>query len=120
MAFSVPTFNLTARVWRFYAGPYTSVHPGGVDTPCNLRMLKTAAMVNSISLNEPTMLLLVPKGTDIRGRDGFGNGNGDIVEVPKGTGRFYELTFVDDVARGFTNEYRVGCASQAQSIAPVP
>lgn len=50
------------------------------------------------------MSLLVPKLTDIRGGQDI-NG-GDYVEVPAGTGRLYAVDFVDDVGKGFTNEYR--------------
>ena len=118
--FTVPTFNLAVRYWRNYAGPYTSAHPGGLNTVGNLRMLKTAFIQASILLNEPAMVLAVPKGTDVRPRDGFGNGSPDIVEVPTGSGRFYIATAVDDVARGFANEYRVVSLSQAQAILPIP
>lgn len=53
--------------------------------------------------------LVVAKGSDFRdplynsGEYGFWT---DIVEVPSGSGRFYHVIGVVDVAKGFTNEYR--------------
>ena len=31
----------------------------------------------------------------------------DVVEVPSGSGRWYQVNLVDDVVKGFTNEYRI-------------
>lgn len=47
---------------------------------------------------------LFPKGTDIR--DLSCAGAADVVEIPAGTGRFYWVTFCDDIGKGFTNEHR--------------
>jgi hypothetical protein len=55
------------------------------------------------------MFLLLPPGTDIR--SGV-LGTADDVEVPAGSGRFYEVEFVDDVGKGFANEYRVALLIQ--------
>lgn len=52
------------------------------------------------------MQLLLPKRTDIRAGAQSANGEQDIVEVPGETGRFYLVMGVDDVGRGFSNEYR--------------
>jgi hypothetical protein len=49
--------------------------------------------------------LLVAKGTDIR--DKYTQPGTHYVEVPLASGRFYKIDLVDDVARGFTNEYRI-------------
>jgi hypothetical protein len=50
------------------------------------------------------MSLLLPKGTDIRGpQDSVA---ADNVEVPAFSGRWYRVVAVDDVGKGFSNEYR--------------
>jgi hypothetical protein len=41
----------------------------------------------------------------------------DTVEVPAGTGNWYQVTFVTDVGRGFPNEYRLALLARQ---APVP
>jgi hypothetical protein len=44
----------------------------------------------------------------------------DTVEVPAGSGRYYAILAVDDVARGFENEYRLALAEPAYNLWPVP
>jgi hypothetical protein len=51
-----------------------------------------------------TTLLYLPAGTDIRLP--HVGGNGDIVEVPSGSGLYWAVQAVGDVAKGFSNEYR--------------
>lgn len=58
------------------------------------------------------MYLLLPALTDIRDA-ACASGYTDIVEVPDGSGRWYSVEYVDDVAKGFTNEYRVAVLSKA-------
>lgn len=104
MAFSVPTFNLTVDI---YTGPY----PGllRLSSPCNLAMGRRIQLFNEGA--SPTLdgygsipSLLLPKLTDIRDQT---NGiAADYVEVPAGSQRWYLVGLVDDVAKGFTNEYR--------------
>jgi hypothetical protein len=48
---------------------------------------------------------MLPPGTDIR--DPWSGTGADLVECPLGTGRFYRVAIVDDVAKGHANEYRV-------------
>jgi hypothetical protein len=50
------------------------------------------------------MVLRVPSLTDIR--SDLQSGNGDLVEVPAGSGRFYHCIQVDDFGKGFGNEHR--------------
>ena len=50
------------------------------------------------------MWLRVPAGSDIR--DSSAASNYDSVEVPYGSGRFYSVTWVDDIGSGFPNEHR--------------
>jgi hypothetical protein len=72
------------------------------------------------------MILKVPAHTDIR-MVGVGNGvaNPDLVEVPLGSGLWYAVYAVMDVAKGFPNEYRSADLSAQSGIAnlwvyPIP
>jgi hypothetical protein len=51
------------------------------------------------------MELLLPMRTDIRAS--WNGASEDLVEVPAGSLRFYGVYWVDDVGRGFLNEYRL-------------
>jgi len=61
--------------------------------------------------------LLVNALTDIR--DQFTAGGASIVEVPQGSGRFYDVVMVEDVAKGFLNEHRMALISK-RGIWPAP
>ncbi len=50
-------------------------------------------------------MLLLPAGSDIR--DYSTSSGDDFAECPSGSGRLYRVKYVDDVARGFPNEYRI-------------
>jgi len=39
-------------------------------------------------------------------------GVNDVVELPAGSGRWYEIAFVEDVGRGFDNEFRMARLGQ--------
>lgn len=85
--------------------------PGPPDVTCdaNLAWNKRVAVPSTGgtgSLGVPlfTMTLLVPKLTDIRDR--LHVGGSDTVEVPAGSGRYYEAVYVDDLGKGFANEHR--------------
>jgi hypothetical protein len=108
MSFSPPTFNLTCNIWRVlgvggaYAAPDVTVN-------CNLSQGKRVLVAGWGPVGHPAPYhfneLLLPALTDIRS---LWNGtNQDLVEVPAGSKRFYTVTQVDDVAKGFPNEYRL-------------
>jgi hypothetical protein len=50
------------------------------------------------------MNLLLPPFIDVRGPQD--TVSFDMVEVPEGTGRWYQVTGVDDIGKGFDNEHR--------------
>jgi hypothetical protein len=115
MAFTVPVFNLTANIWTFGTHPA----PPRVVTVCNLAMRRQVAAVYQ-GQSFPTdvaasMYLLMPPRTDVRG--GYSSTGQDLVEVPAGTGRFYAVLWVDDVGRGFPNEYRLALIQQMAPLA---
>jgi hypothetical protein len=105
MAFQLPSFNLLYHVWSGTSPP--PALPRLADMLGQLR-----APGRDYSAGEtppvtatPIWQLLAAKGTDLR--DAVCITGEDIIEVPAGTGRFYVIKRVDDVARGFTNEYRL-------------
>lgn len=119
MPYNHPTFNLPIRVWR---NPGSAIPPAGPvagNYMGQLRMMRTAWAANTAVIN-PSLLLLVPKLTDIRGV--FFGGNQDTVEVPTGSGRYYFVQIVDDTAKGFGNEYRTCGITQAPGAiaGPIP
>jgi hypothetical protein len=56
------------------------------------------------------MYLLLPPHTDIR--TAILRGWYDVVECPAGSSRWYITIFVDDVGKGFPNEFRFAELSQ--------
>jgi hypothetical protein len=117
MSFTLPTFNLTVNI-------FTAATPLvlRVVTVGNLawgRRVNVASTGGTDAIGVPlvTMSLLLPPGTDIRGP--LAPGFADRVEVPAGTGRFYEVAFVDDIGKGFPNEHRCAVLEQT-SPQPIP
>lgn len=120
MAFQVPTFNLSVGIHRC-AAPYdftTKVYHG-----VQLGQLRGFGQFPRLNINSPTNVpqytdatsVLFPAGTDVRFY-GAGGLTHDVLEVPAGSGRWYIVMDVDDVAKGFANEYR--WASVAKQVFP--
>jgi|SRR5579864_2182908 len=110
----LPSFNITCNVWNSTG----TVPPFGAPTlaavPCQLRF---GEMIFTQLGTFAQMFVLVPKLTDIaKSRGGPAS---DLIECPAGSGRYYNVQFVDDVAKGFANEYRCVVVTQA-SPWPVP
>lgn len=108
MAFTVPSFPLKCNI---YAGQGDQAarpsNPTQRQVSCQLRILKTAFCLGSqLGGTGPVSLLLLSSKADIRPVCNAWP-HGDAVEVPGGSGRFYVVLAVDDVAKGFSNEYRV-------------
>lgn len=117
MAYAIPKMPILCNIFTFNtptAGP-----PRAAGRPCQLRGVSFPTSAgHAANLQQPTSWILVlPKREDIR--DGWSNFSPDIVEVPAGTGRFYRVLYVDDIARGFTNEYRVATLTK-HGTWPVP
>jgi len=120
MSFTLPTFNLTANVWTsdLIANPPT------FSVACNLSpgrrgfFLAPAgaanAAINAIAAYGLAMELLVPVGTDMRGPQN--NGVTQVCEVPAGSARYYYVCWVDDVGKGFANEYRLALIRQCDFL----
>jgi hypothetical protein len=128
MAYRLPTFNLMCRIRRWVAGPYPVGGPvaGSVTSTCQLTYARHPGQQAPAGFTVPRMILKVPAHTDIR-MVGVGNGvaNPDLVEVPLGSGLWYAVYAVMDVAKGFPNEYRSADLSAQSGIAnlwvyPIP
>lgn len=120
MAFTIPTFNLSANFWRF-GNPVTN--PPDVSVASNLawgrRVTAATGIPEDMSTDTLLGVLLLPKGTDVR--DGVTPGGADTAEFPAGTGRYYIVKQVDDVGKGFDNEFRFAVVSKlAPWPAPIP
>jgi hypothetical protein len=108
MSFAPPTFNLLCNI---YNGPWLTKTLRIGDSPCNLALGKREQqyfqydgyVVPTEGASIP-MGLLLPALTDVR--DGYQGWPNDIIEVPSGSNRWYQLTSYDDVGKGFPNEYR--------------
>jgi len=123
MAFRLPNFPLFCDVYDS-AGPFTipTTTPRMPNVRCQLRYLKIPQVANGIPWQgQSSILLLVDPFTDIRM-----NQPGqlpDWIECPPGTGRWYTVSSVDDIAKGFSNEHRaVAMVSRTDVIGtwPIP
>jgi hypothetical protein len=105
--FRLPTFNLVANVWRL-AGTGGNYAAPDVVVACNLSLGERMNITKPVLAGQPTpaqlMWLLVPKLADVRSN--FNGAQPDLVEVPAGSKRFYEVDWVDDIGKGFLNEHR--------------
>lgn len=105
MAFRLPTFPLFCNIWRNGSGPPAIPD---VVSECQLtpgRREITAFVTSSSPTDSPAnMFILLPPATDIR--DAKAPAGPDVCECPQGSGRLYDVAFVDDVGCGFDNEHR--------------
>lgn len=115
MAFRVPTFNLPVNLWR---RPTLVAAAPTRQFVANLSLGKRVMMAMGAStfsfVNSPPSELLCPKLTDIYAVNAAGQFM-DCVEVPAGSGRYYAVCHVDDVAKGFANEYRFALMVQVNA-----
>lgn len=112
MAFVVPTFNLNMDIFTPQLGTLAPPTVPRLSVLCNLTpgrrvvLAELEAATNQGFQGQGAMFALVPAGTDIR--DAFcAQAAGDFVQVPAGSNRWYMVVWVDDVAKGFSNEYRL-------------
>src|SRR3954453_13940565 len=106
MAFTIPAFPLSVRVWSSGVNPI--LNPARVVTIGNLAYGKRVTTQywdwSSSGLPGAFSLLLLPALTDVR--DVLCAGGADTVEVVAFSGRFYLVDLVDDSGKGFSNEHR--------------
>jgi hypothetical protein len=119
MAFRVPNFNLTCNVWHAQLLPPVGP-PDIAALPCQLAADHIIEQPIGVIANTVIhgMFIRVAARTDLRGRSS--TTGPDTIECPAGTGRYYSAAVVDDVARGFPNEYRSAFVTQYQFPTPIP
>ena len=108
MSYTAPTLNLAFQAKANYnwAGVGAPVAPFIlINTPCNLAYGWRTHLISDISGG--SMFLLFGPGVALRGRDQYAVANGDAVEVPMGSGRWYTVANVDRAGAGFPNEHQV-------------
>lgn len=105
MAYSIPTFDQTCNI---FTGPWPTRVLRIADQECNLQYGRRVANYNDFPTGNDfsiCMSLLLPALTDVRSTAcGY---IADSVECPAGSGRIYFVAGVDDVGKGFPNEYRI-------------
>ena len=120
MAFRVPAMPLAVNIWRNATGV---LNPPDLITVGNLAWGRRVTAATGIpgDPGEDTAVnyLLVTALTDIR--DNISPGGPDVVELPAGTLRYYYVKQVDDVGKGFANEFRVAVIAKLTPWpAPIP
>ena len=123
--FHVPDMSkVLCTIWSgpIGVGPYPGVHVLRLDNvPCNLQGGRRGltAQFGEVGNGEQTgqAYLLVAPRTDLR--DPLSASQQDLVEVPKGSGSFYQVLFVGDVGRGYPNEFRFGILDKIQNATPM-
>ncbi len=104
--FSLPAFNITCDI---YTGPWLG-KVFRVSSDANLAYGRRATFGFSnfpdwtSSVGATFMTLLLPALTDIR--SGLVAATPDIVEIPAGSQRWYQVAAVDDIGKAFSNEHR--------------
>lgn len=116
MSYNLPTFNLTANIWRF------ANYPADPPTLTSLANLVFGGRTNPVGGSDviANVFVLLPKDTDIRDSYCLSTTEGDIVELPAGTGRIYITLYVDDSGKGFSNEHRIAILQKFGNSWPVP
>jgi len=121
-----PVFNLVCSTFTLSNGGATIILREE-DIPCQLYnpwRRSIGGQIPTKTTNEfvdafAALILRLPAGTDIRCKWQAGTGLPDQVEVPQGSGVFYLVSDVADVAKGFPNEYRSALISVWRPT-PVP
>ncbi len=111
MPFVLPTFNLTANVWHAFTPMVSTYSAPDGDFGCNLSPGKRGFVqlppLSGLTYSYFPMELLCPPGTNVNAEINGGHTPADVVECPAGSQRFYWVSYVDDVGKGFSNEHRL-------------
>jgi hypothetical protein len=105
MAFFIPEFPIVCNIFDFVL-PLPS--PRLEDVPCNLAVGKRVQQAGRDFGGGGTLglcpVLLLGKDVDIR--DASIGGYGDIVEVPAGSSRWYQVSCCEFFGLGFDNQHK--------------
>lgn len=110
MPYTLPHFNLTSNIWRL-----PDVYPGTPTLSVASQLYLWSRQIPNLSQTTgddwaPPIALRLPALTDVQPQD--------TVECPAGSGRLYVVLGVEDLHKGFSNEYRV--AGLLQQFQPFP
>lgn len=108
MPYILPTFNTTFRAkanFNFNLGANPVAPFIFPNTPCQLQY--GSHVGNTWPGNGGMAFLLFGTGTALKGRDSYAVHNGDAVEVPMGSGRWYTCLTTEYSAYGFPNQHLV-------------
>jgi hypothetical protein len=103
---NLPTFPLIANIWHtgsILTGPPDVIVQAQLHVGVQHRQI---AGLSAPDQGLITRFIYLPKATDVRP---IWAGGADIIECPAGSSHFYLVDDVDDVAKGFLNEFRVAC-----------
>jgi hypothetical protein len=118
MAFRIPQFNLSCNIWHNPTIPPMGL-PDLPNVPCQLTV--DGHLIGTFAggfLPILMPLIKVQAGTDVR-MAGM-TGGGDAIECPAGSARYYHVWTVEDVAKGFPNEYRLALVTMQAPPTPLP
>ncbi len=117
MAFRIPEFNLLCDIWHSSVYPPVGA-PDIAGVACQLAWDALADKPITISTSVISLMKIrFPAGTDVRGA--ISSTGQDTIECPSGSGRFYLTRTVDDVAKGFPNEFRQATAQMTHCPTPL-
>lgn len=127
MAYTIPSFPLAVRIWRSTS---LVVNPPDVSAMGNLVSSRPDADpfpgigIGTLAQRQVAgaywgrfATILLPRLTDVQPPNS--TTNGDVLECPAGTGRYYFVVWVDDTGKGFANEHRYAYVVALQTPAMV-
>jgi hypothetical protein len=96
-----------ASVWRYNGAVHVRVAPVMCAMFCLDRVREAFQWPTALQTGTGAVLIYVPKLTDVRDYTDVGGTTQDRLEVPDGSGSFFEVARVHDQAKGHGNEFRV-------------
>lgn len=117
---AVPMFPLTFNVWYGTGGLGPPVGPPAqAAVPCQHVLGELYYFNGAGVVGLATSFLKMSKAIDLQwARPALGQ---DLVECPAGSGLYYAVLYVANMARGFTNEHRVATITPVGPFpAPLP
>jgi len=124
--YTLPVFNLTINYWRHARVPPGAGVPDGEITGNLANGRRVTYFENLITsatdlgfIQWGIQQLLCPKGTDIRGVNS--PSGSDWLEIPKNSGVYYTVRWVQFAGLGFANEHLLAWVNQTTPyIEPLP
>lgn len=136
MSFRLPTFNVAVNVWKT-ASISSATPPSGPPDLAGILanvslgrrvtsgpdVTRTGNLLGGVGIDVFYRIVMFPAATDVRGplQDPTFAGLASAIEIPAGSGAYYFVSDVADMAKGFPNEHRVcWCIPSTALGLPVP